>query len=185
MALNVNIDNIPTTGAGPKTSEQLPNSQKTGVAASHALAEEDLTRVKGLKDRIRNVARSTGIDPAVIAAIMSRETRAGGYLEPNGWNKSGVAFGVMQIHRCNNPRGAKDSEEHITQAVGLLKEFIERMNSSWSPELRYKGGIAAYNCGPNAVTSDDVDQNTEGGDYASDVVARAQWFKIKQSEWLN
>ncbi|KAL6466131.1 hypothetical protein MHYP_G00262640 [Metynnis hypsauchen] len=178
MPLSVKIADIETTGAGPKTSAQLWNSQKTGVPASHALAEEDAIRMKEFKDSIFKVGKNNGIDPAVIAAIISRETRAGGFLESNGWNKGGVAFGIMQVARINTPRGGKDSEEHITQAVGILIDFINSMDKSWPPALQYKGGIAAYNCGPGAVTSTNVDENTEGGDYANDVVARAQWYKL-------
>uniref|UniRef100_A0A3B4BPJ2 Lysozyme g n=1 Tax=Pygocentrus nattereri TaxID=42514 RepID=A0A3B4BPJ2_PYGNA len=150
----------------------------TGVPASHALAEEDADRMKNFKNSIFNVAKNKGIDPAVIAAIISRETRAGNVLPSSGWNEGGVAFGIMQVvARCNSPKGGKDSEEHITQAAGILIDFINSMNKSWPPALQYKGGIAAYNCGPGAVTSQDMDQNTEGGDYANDVVARAQWYK--------
>uniref|UniRef100_A0AAR2JSJ6 Lysozyme g n=1 Tax=Pygocentrus nattereri TaxID=42514 RepID=A0AAR2JSJ6_PYGNA len=132
----------------------------TGVPASHALAEEDADRMKNFKNSIFNV------------------TRAGNVLPSSGWNEGGVAFGIMQVvARCNSPKGGKDSEEHITQAAGILIDFINSMNKSWPPALQYKGGIAAYNCGPGAVTSQDMDQNTEGGDYANDVVARAQWYK--------
>ncbi|KAG9261563.1 lysozyme g-like isoform X2 [Astyanax mexicanus] len=179
MALNLNIDldKIPTTGAGPGTSKQLWNSSLTGVEASCALAQEDVERMKSYKNSILSVGRDTGIDPAIIAAIISRETRAGHFLQANGWNSGHKAFGIMQVHRDNHPRGGKDSEEHMVQAVGLLKSFIQSMNSSWSPELRYKGGIAAYNCGPGDVSSQEVDKKTEGGDYSSDVVARAQWYK--------
>ncbi|XP_036454287.1 lysozyme g-like [Colossoma macropomum] len=177
MALSVNIMNIQTTGAGPGTSAQLWNSQKRGVSASHALAEEDAGRMERFKDSINRAAGSTGIDPAVIAAIISRETRAGNFLQSDGWNEGRVAFGIMQVARVNNPQGGKDSLEHIKQAAGLLRDFINSMNKSWPPELQYKGGIAAYNCGPRAVTSQNVDEKTEGGDYANDVVARAQWYK--------
>ncbi|KAK1806930.1 hypothetical protein P4O66_005414 [Electrophorus voltai] len=178
MALRVNIKNIPTTGAGETTSKQLWNSQLMGKPASHALAEDDAGRMKHYRRAILRAAQKTQIDPAVIAAIISRETRGGSYLQPDGWNSQGAAFGIMQVHRMNSPRGGKDSEEHITQACSLLADFIEDMNPSWSPEQRYKGGIAAYNCGPAKVTSTDVDRNTEDGDYANDVVARAQWYKL-------
>uniref|UniRef100_A0A4W4GDA9 Lysozyme g n=1 Tax=Electrophorus electricus TaxID=8005 RepID=A0A4W4GDA9_ELEEL len=187
-AFRVNIKNIPTTGAGETTSKQLWNSQLMGKPASHALAEDDAGRMKHYRRAILRAAQKTQIDPAVIAAIISRETRGGSYLQPDGWNTYATTDTVRhnspgililsQVHRMNSPRGGKDSEEHITQACSLLADFIEDMNPSWSPEQRYKGGIAAYNCGPAKVTSTDVDRNTEDGDYANDVVARVQWYKL-------
>lgn len=70
-----------------------------GVDASNALAAEDAERMRTFKDSIRSAAQETGIDAAVIAAIISRETRAGNYLGSNGWNSSQVAFGIMQVGR--------------------------------------------------------------------------------------
>uniref|UniRef100_A0A4W4GCL3 Lysozyme g n=1 Tax=Electrophorus electricus TaxID=8005 RepID=A0A4W4GCL3_ELEEL len=186
-AFRVNIKNIPTTGAGETTSKQLWNSQLMGKPASHALAEDDAGRMKHYRRAILRAAQKTQIDPAVIAAIISRETRGGSYLQPDGWNSQGAAFGIMQVEMIlldhlhiwgGGTYSGKDSEEHITQACSLLADFIEDMNPSWSPEQRYKGGIAAYNCGPAKVTSTDVDRNTEDGDYANDVVARVQWYKL-------
>uniref|UniRef100_A0A3B1K7Z8 Uncharacterized protein n=1 Tax=Astyanax mexicanus TaxID=7994 RepID=A0A3B1K7Z8_ASTMX len=98
MALNLNIDldKIPTTGAGLGTSKQLWNSSLTGVEASCALAQEDVERMKSYKNSILSVGRDTGIDPAIIAAIISRETRAGHFLQADGWNSGHKAFGIMQ-----------------------------------------------------------------------------------------
>uniref|UniRef100_A0A3B1KF65 Lysozyme g n=1 Tax=Astyanax mexicanus TaxID=7994 RepID=A0A3B1KF65_ASTMX len=130
-------------------------------------------RMKSYKNSILSVGRDTGIDPAIIAAIISRETRAGHFLQADGWNSGHKAFGIMQVHRDNHPRGGKDSEEHMVQAVGLLNELWGITQTV----LSLSGGIAAYNCGPGDVSSQEVDQNTEGGDYSSDVVARARWYK--------
>lgn len=102
-------------------------------------------------------------------------------------------------------RGSWDSEEHLSQATGILVDFIDRISKkfpSWSSEQKLKGwfhwirncrdnlllcfsfvfvftgGIAAYNMGDRNVHSyDSVDANTTGKDYSNDVVARAQWYK--------
>uniref|UniRef100_A0A3B1KB70 Lysozyme g n=1 Tax=Astyanax mexicanus TaxID=7994 RepID=A0A3B1KB70_ASTMX len=187
LNLNIDLDKIPTTGAGLGTSKQLWNSSLTGVEASCALAQEDVERMKSYKNSILSVGRDTGIDPAIIAAIISRETRAGHFLQADGWNSGHKAFGIMQVHRDNHPRGGKDSEEHMVQAVGLLNElwgitadcciYSCRYKADCQTVLSLSGGIAAYNCGPGDVSSQEVDQNTEGGDYSSDVVARARWYK--------
>lgn len=51
--------------------------------------------------------------------------------------------------------------------------------------MSLSGGIAAYNAGVSKVKSyENVDEGTTGGDYANDVVARAQWFKTVENGYL-
>lgn len=70
-----------------------------GVLASHKMAEVDLERMNQYKSIIRKVGSAKKIDPAVIAGIISRETRAGspGSGLVNGWGDNGNAFGLMQV----------------------------------------------------------------------------------------
>ncbi len=68
-----------------------------GVEASKKLAEHDLARVEKYKIMITKVGKAKKIDPAVIAAIISRESRAGALLK-NGWEPKGNGFGLMQVH---------------------------------------------------------------------------------------
>ncbi|KAG7458507.1 hypothetical protein MATL_G00220960 [Megalops atlanticus] len=171
---------VDTTGASAETSRQ-DNLPVQGVAASHRMAQHDLPLMNKYKHVIERVGRSQGVDPAVIAGIISRESRAGAALQ-NGWGDYGNAFGLMQIDkRWHSPQGRWDSEEHVTQATGILTGFIDEMKSkfpSWTPEQCLKGGLAAYNMGPSSVTSyQQVDARTTGRDYSNDVVARAQFYK--------
>ena len=46
---------------------------------------------------------------------------------------------LSKVASVNNPQGGTDSLEHIKQAAGLLRDFINSMNKSWPPELQYKG----------------------------------------------
>lgn len=46
------------------------------------------------------MSRKTGVDPAIIAAIMSRESRAGNALDANKWGDHGNAYGLMQVINC-------------------------------------------------------------------------------------
>ncbi|XP_028312404.1 lysozyme g-like [Gouania willdenowi] len=177
------IDAVETTGASEKTSKQDKLSF-SGVPASHNMAKTDEGRVKKYKSKIESVAEKTGIDAALIAAIMSRETRAGNVLK-DGWGDHGNGWGLMQVDVNPNggghtPRGAWDSEEHITQATEILVYFIDRISKkfpTWTKEMQLKGGVAAYNAGDGRVRSEDVDVLTTGKDYSNDVIARAQWYR--------
>ncbi|XP_056264496.1 lysozyme g-like [Pseudoliparis swirei] len=179
-----NIMAIETTGASMQTAQQdrLPNS---GVSASHQMAKTDVDRMKNYKSKINKVGAKYGIAPALIAAIISRESRAGNCLD-GGWGDHGNAWGLMQVDvnpkgGGHTARGGWDSEEHLCQATEILVHFIGRIRnnfSSWSVEEQLKGGIAAYNMGDGKVHSiQNVDENTTGKDYSNDVVARAQWYK--------
>ncbi|KAM4702017.1 uncharacterized protein O3C94_002943 [Discoglossus pictus] len=174
-----NIMNIPAKGASSQTAQQdrLPYS---GVQASEAMAKTDLNNLERHKPKIKAVASRHGVDPALVAGIMSRETRGGGF-HSDGWGDHGNAFGLMQVDkRYHAPCGAWDSEEHIEQGTKILRDMTETIGNKfphWTPEQRLKGGIAAYNMGPGNIHNDDVDRNTTGGDYSNDVLARAQFFK--------
>ncbi|CAN0372400.1 unnamed protein product [Lampetra planeri] len=178
------IMNIDTTGASAATANQ-DRLGFDGPAASHQLVKTDDCRLKKYKDRIVDAATTTGVDPAIVAAIISRETRAGNVLD-NGWGDNGNAFGLMQIDkRYHTPlEGAYDSVEHLVQASHILIDMvntIQGMFPTWTAEQQLKGGISAYNAGPRNVRSyDGMDVGTTGNDYANDVVARAQWLRRNQ-----
>lgn len=181
---------VETTGASEKTARQ-DKLGYTGVKASHTMAENDQGRMKKYKSIISNVGAKYGIEPAVIAAIISRESRAGNLLH-DGWGdydeKRGAynAWGLMQVDVNPNggghtAQGGWDSEEHLSQGTEILIYFIKRIQNKfpgWSQEQQLKGGIASYNMGDrNVRTIENMDVGSAGGDYSSDVVARAQWYK--------
>ncbi|XP_041790032.1 uncharacterized protein LOC121604548 [Chelmon rostratus] len=181
-----NIRAVETTGASWQTSQQ-DRLGYSGVRASHTMAETDAGRMERYKSKIKRVGAKYNIDPALIAAIISRESRAGNALT-DGWGDHGNAWGLMQVDV--NPRGGNhtpvgewDSEEHLCQATKILVDFIKLIQrkpafSGLSKEKQLKGGIAAYNMGDGKVHSyEGVDENTTGKDYSNDVVARAQWYK--------
>ncbi|KAF4094193.1 hypothetical protein AMELA_G00010710 [Ameiurus melas] len=171
---------IDTTGASEQTARQDKLTVK-GVQASYKLAEHDLKRMEQYKNIIMKVGRAKQIDPAVIAAIISRESRAGAALV-DGWGDHGNGFGLMQVDkRYHKLSGAWNSEEHVTQGTEILIDSIsaiQRKFPNWPKEHQFKGGISAYNAGVrNVRTYEAMDIGTTGNDYANDVVARAQWFK--------
>ncbi|XP_030623582.1 lysozyme g-like [Chanos chanos] len=172
---------IPTTGASEQTGRQ-DGQPLQGERASHALAATDLSRMNKYKSTITKVARDHQMDPAVIAGIISRESRAGNALDKGGCGDHGNAHGLMQVDkRWHTPRGGPYSEEHISQGTKILCDSvkeIQRKFPNWSKEQQLKGGLSAYNMGASRVPSyEQTDINTTGGDYANDVLARAQWYK--------
>ncbi|KTF88942.1 hypothetical protein cypCar_00048949, partial [Cyprinus carpio] len=90
-----NIMKIDTTGASQATANQ-DRLNIIGVEASKKLAKTDLARMEKYKSMITKVGREKQMDPAVIAAIISRQSRAGAALE-DGWGDHGYAFGLMQV----------------------------------------------------------------------------------------
>lgn len=66
------------------------------------MAETDAGRMEKYSYKIKSVGGKCGIDPALIAAIISRESRAGNVLQ-NGWgdydsNRGAYnAWGLMQV----------------------------------------------------------------------------------------
>ncbi|XP_066571064.1 lysozyme g-like 1 isoform X2 [Amia ocellicauda] len=171
---------IDTTGASEKTAAQDKLTVK-GLDASYKLAENDLARMNKYKQIIINVGKSKQMDPAVISAIISRESRAGAALK-DGLGDHGNGFGLMQVDkRYHTTVGLWDSEAHVAQGTQILIDFINKIKTkfpNWPKEHWFKGGISAYNAGDkNVQTYERMDVGTTGGDYANDVVARAQWFK--------
>ncbi|KAL7886149.1 hypothetical protein AOLI_G00064440 [Acnodon oligacanthus] len=174
------VTKIETTGASWATASQ-DNLNVNGVQASYQMAQTDLRRMNQYKSIIIKVGNAKQMDPAVIAAIISRESRAGAVLV-NGWGDHGNGFGLMQVDkRYHTPRGAWNSEEHITQGTEILIDSIkaiQRKFPNWPKEHQFKGGISAYNAGVgNVQTYEGMDIGTTGNDYSNDVVARAQWYK--------
>ncbi|XP_074486632.1 lysozyme g-like isoform X2 [Sebastes fasciatus] len=162
-----------------------------GVEASHTMAEADVDRMEKYKSMINRVGGKHGIALVLIAAIISRESRAENMLD-DGWGDYNPgrgahnAWGLMQVDvnpdgGGHTKRGDWDSEEHLCQGTEILVHFIKRIRDKfpdWSTEQKLKGGIAAYNMGDGNVDSyGKVDKKTTGEDYSNDVVARAQWYK--------
>ncbi|XP_061436645.1 lysozyme g-like isoform X1 [Lethenteron reissneri] len=191
--------NIDTTGASIKTAKQDKLSEREfdtreellsleamhdttrGVAASKKLVNADLNRLKNYKTIIVATANAKCMDPAVIAAIISRESRAGALLV-KGFGDNGNGFGLMQVDkRFHNTVGTWDSEDHLKQGTGILIDMISAIKKkfpNWTQDQQMKGGISAYNAGTRNVGSyANMDIGTTGDDYANDVVARAQYLR--------
>ncbi|XP_078493975.1 lysozyme g [Ciona intestinalis] len=176
-----NIYNTDTTGASCATSSQ-DNLGYCGISASRQLAATDLNRMSQYKDEIEQASYQLCMDAAVIAGIISRESRAGAALNSNGYGGDGHGYGLMQVDdRYHTIEGGPTSLDHILQGTSILISNIGQISSkfpSWDQNMDLKGGICAYNIGVGGVWSyDNMDVGTTGDDYSSDVVARAQYYE--------
>ncbi|XP_049424243.1 selection and upkeep of intraepithelial T-cells protein 1-like [Epinephelus fuscoguttatus] len=180
------ISRVDTTGA----SEHLARANESlcrgvsGVEASQRLADRDLQEMLKYKETISSVGNKLGVHPALIAAIISRQSQAGTSLRPDGYGKGDHnCFGLMQINKHYHAvKGHPFSVDHVDQGVTYFIQLIktmERTKPDWTKEQQLKGALACYISGEERVTPlsyDQVDSVTPYGDFANDVVARAQWF---------
>ncbi|HEX8697274.1 MAG TPA: peptidoglycan-binding protein [Myxococcaceae bacterium] len=174
---NAILSRYQPTGASAVTARQ--DGLSAGVGASQKMAQADLARLQKYKGAFEAAAAKHGLPPALLAAIASRESRAGAALDRNGRGDGGNGFGLMQIDfRYHSPRGGPYSAEHIDQAAGILKTMLNQVKAkhpSWPPEQQLRGAVAAYNSGvSNVQTIAGMDRGTTGNDYSNDVWARAQ-----------
>ena len=175
--------NAPTTGASSITASQ--DGLPAGIDASHKMAETDLLRVRALAGLFRQAGAKFDVPPAMIAALASRESRCGAVLS-NGWGDGGNAFGILQVdQRYHSLRGTSDpkSLEHIEQAIGIFvscRNQVQANHPDWEDEFVIKGAAIAYNSGvSNVQTKAGMDIGSAGGDYGSDVIARAQFYSSR------
>ncbi|NWI61264.1 LYG protein, partial [Calyptomena viridis] len=116
-------------------------SYPVGYAMVRRTAEADLVRLRRYEIPIRRVARNLCLDPALIGAIMSQESRVGLLLN-NGWDQGRQKYGLMQISRqVQQPYGLWDSEEHINQCSNILVLSINEVRArhptwTWDRQLR-------------------------------------------------
>jgi soluble lytic murein transglycosylase-like protein len=183
------------TGAGEKTALQLPGynpknpNRPTGTAASEALATEDVNAIDTHRSEIEQVAKEYDLPPALLAGLISRESRGGQILDKKGWGDRGNAFGVMQVDKNyhtpkgNNPWGL----DHLRQGAKILADNVKHIQApgksknghhpDWPSERQLQGAVAGYNMGMDEVeTLGGIDIGTSHNDYSNDVWSRAQFF---------
>ncbi|MGK7905824.1 MAG: D-Ala-D-Ala carboxypeptidase family metallohydrolase [Synechococcus sp.] len=174
------LKEAPTTGASALTARQ--DGLQGGLEASRQMAKTDLPAVLQYKDQFERTGAKFDIPPALLAAIASRESRGGKALR-QGFGDGGNAFGIMQVdkrfHKLAGVSEGPGSLAHIDQATGILKDYLNQVItkfSHWEKKFQLEGAVVAYNSGVRNVQSQSrLNIGTTGGDYGSDVIARA-WF---------
>nr|XP_020483470.1 uncharacterized protein LOC109978441 isoform X2 [Labrus bergylta] len=181
--VHADIMNVETTGTIQTV--RVNRLSKTGVEASEELADRDLTEMEKYKEDILFVGKQRGVHPALIAAIISRQSQAGTSLSQTGYGTfDHDCFGLMQINKLYHKldeRTGPFSREHLDQGAAYLRLLIDTMrkNTGWTAEQNLKGAVACYIAGPEKVIGlkyDEVDSVTPNNDFANDVIARAQWY---------
>ncbi|NWZ75991.1 LYG protein, partial [Poecile atricapillus] len=115
-------------------------SYAAGYAMIQRTAEPDLIRLRRYEIPIKRVARNLCLDPALIGAVMSQDSRVGLLLD-NGWDQGRQKYGLMQISRQLQPFAAWDSEEHINQGSNMLVLSLNEVRArhptwTWDRQLR-------------------------------------------------
>jgi hypothetical protein len=165
------------TGASAATARQ--DGLSAGICASHKMALADLPRLRQHQAAFEAAALKHGLPPALLAAITSRESRGGAWLDSSGLIGGGECFGLMQLDsRYHPPRGGAHSAEHIHQAARVLERLHEEVKAKhpgWPAEQQLRGAVVAYDAGMGNVRAiKDMDRGTAAEDYSNDVWARAQ-----------
>ncbi|MEW5847769.1 MAG: LysM peptidoglycan-binding domain-containing protein [Myxococcota bacterium] len=176
----VSPTDMPTTGASARTARQ--DRVPPGVEGSRRMARNDESRLQRYREDFQAAGRRHNIDPSILAAIASRESRGGAALDRRGLGDNGNGFGLMQVDkRFHRPAGGPYSRAHIEQAAGILAGFrdqIARERPNWTPQQVMKAAISAYNTGNDRWRDpNNTDSTTTGRDYANDVIARARYFR--------
>ncbi|NXM76775.1 LYG protein, partial [Serilophus lunatus] len=149
-------------------------SYPAGYAVVRKTAEADLVRLRRYEIPIRRVARNLCLDPALIGAIISQESRVGLLLN-NGWDQGRQKYGLMQISRqLQQPYGLWDSEEHINQCSNILVLSINEVRArhptwTWDRQLR---GMRWDSAETNNVQSNNKMDTGTTHNYANSVDAR-------------
>ncbi|XP_052103066.1 uncharacterized protein LOC127736534 isoform X2 [Mytilus californianus] len=169
----------------PKGRRSKTNSNEWDKTKSQEAVKQDYMEILKRMDCYKKAGACNCISPAVIAAIASRESRAGKLLyKTKGYGDNNNAFGIMQCdlryHKTCKAH-AWDSCGHINAMVeDVLISYIKEVQTKqpkWVKERQLQGGVAAYNFGvSNVQTWKNVDLNTTNHDYSNDVIARAQWL---------
>ena len=173
------MNHLATSGASPRTARQ--DRVPAGVAGSRTMAANDESRIARFKKFFQDAASKFHLPSSVLAAIASRESRGGSILSRNGTGDHGNGYGLMQIDRRSHTwRGGPYSQDNVSQGAEILasnRDKLSAQHPNWSKEQILKAAISAYNKGFRGLGDpSSTDRGTTGGDYANDVIARAQYF---------
>ncbi|KAM4536953.1 uncharacterized protein PAE49_021368 isoform 2-T2 [Odontesthes bonariensis] len=186
------LSQITPSGASEMTARlnklTINDALVVGVEASNILAEQDLRAISKYKDKIIQVGLKHNISPALIAAIISKQSLGGTVLQPSGYGQfDSNSYGLMQINKTFHAvTGGPFSLEHIDDGTKYLIHLMKNVRqaeefSSWNSEQKLIGSLVAYISGPEKLREalqvpGDLDRVTPTGDFANDVIARARWF---------
>ncbi|KAM6178067.1 lysozyme g-like protein 1 [Rhynchocyon petersi] len=144
-----------------------------GIRASERMAEIDMPQLVRYQPMMRTVGQKYCMDPAVIAAILSRQNQGGNVLV--NVRNVGNGMEVLQDPGHYTPISwiSEPQVSGMTEVlVGGIKE-IQRKFPTWTPDQYLRGGLCSYNGGVSHVRGTQ-DLNCE---FCNDVLARAKYYK--------
>uniref|UniRef100_H2LA38 Lysozyme g n=2 Tax=Oryzias latipes TaxID=8090 RepID=H2LA38_ORYLA len=183
-----NLEEMRTTGVSAVTATANNLTREgdlvLGVEGSEILAKKDLKPMSKYRNQIMNVGRKLRLHPALIAAMISKQSNAGQQLKPDGHGMHDAnSYGLMQINRkFHAVKGEPFSEDHIDEGSTYLIHLIKTVTNwrpDWSREQHLKGALVCYMVGleKEKLNYDgELDQQTPTRDFANDVIARAQFY---------
>lgn len=158
---------------------------------SRPTSERDAARYRSLAEKWQPKAAEMGakygIPPALILAMMSRET---GFLTSpalkDGWGDYGYGYGIIQVDKRSHSvvtEGGPGGDPHINQALGIFssaRAAVAKAHPDWSPAWQLAAAIVSYNAGhipkgSSPANLADMDRATTN-QYARDVIAQAKWY---------
>ena len=157
----------------------------------------DLPGLERHRALIGAIAASFGLEPAVAAGVVSRESGGGRLLGRNGCppdtGDRGHGRGLMQIddrwHRGFIGLGElwRTPAANLAYGCHLLAQYREALRKrlpGLTEEELLRAALAAYNSGTESAerllrAGGDPDAGTTGGNYGRDVLARAEWLRAR------
>ncbi|XP_007957660.1 lysozyme g-like protein 1 [Orycteropus afer afer] len=141
-----------------------------GVHASERLAEIDMPQLVRYQPIMRTVGQKYCVDPAVIAAILSRQSHGGNVLV----NAGNAAHGIQDPGHFAPTSWISESQvAKMTEVLTIRIKEIQRRFPTWTPDQYLRGGLCSYNGGVGYVRS----SQDLSCDFCNDVLARAKYYK--------
>lgn len=176
----------PTTGKAKKTKGDDGNGKAWGWKPGDGTLDYSKlpANFRKYKDEVEAAAKKYGIHPALLMAVMDRETgdpKKIGLGAKNILGDAGHGHGLMQIDDRShaawlNSHDWRNAKQNIDYGASVLASSIKSLGGN------VHAGLAGYNGGPGRVAAAlkagrSADSVTTGGNYGSDVWRRYQWFK--------
>ena len=157
-------------------------------------AREDIGRINNLAPMITRYAQQYNIPPAILAGLVSRESRGRNVIGDNGYGHglgqidSGSFPGWTRRWRANG-RPAGEGLRKAAEVFDAKRRYLRGRFPQMNEQELLKSTLSAYNAGEGAVAravrrGRDTDSVTTGRDYARDVLNRASVFAQQNRAWM-
>lgn len=155
----------------PIMADPLPVAYKAAESVS-ALSNVPLDA--DVQEQIKTLCEGHGIDPAIIYAMMWRESR----FDADAVGDNGQSFGLLQIQKKWHEERMErlgvtdlfDPVQNATVAVDLLAELMTKYDGSLNMAL------TAYNCGTGGAYKNFFQYGVYSNEYSDSVIEKASEY---------